>query len=470
MARQVDLTPFGVSLLLAMVGLLYLVSRVVSEMDVGMALLIGLGIALAVVVFIEEKLAIYLLIFSMLLSPEFGLTGATTTGGSLGRGVTFRLDDFLLIILGIVWLIKSALYKELGILKKTPLNTAMVLYIGACATSTLMGIAEGRVGPMTGPLFVLKYTQYFILFFVIINNVDDVKQLRRYWTAVVLTAIIVGTVGLAQIPSGARVTAPFEGAEAEPNTFSGYLAFLILICVSMGLVLPRHRQRALYFLVAGYLFVPFLFTLSRAGYMGIIPGLAVVFFLSRNHLLSYVLTALALSLLLFPSIFPEIVRERVAYTWTQTPSPGQAIVLGQRLDTSTTARLDSFRRVLQDVPEKPWFGYGVTGWGFIDSQYFRTLIETGILGVAALFFLFFKLFQLGLDRMHYFTQDSFFRGLSIGFLGGLVCLLFHAVGSNTFIIVRIMLPFWLIASFVFVSPSIASRFSEETTKAATVTE
>lgn len=112
----------------------------------------------------------------------------------------------------------------------------------------------------------------------------------------------------------------------------------------------------------------------------------------------------------------------------------------------------------------------MTGWGFIDSQYFRTLIETGIFGVAALFFLFFKLFQLGLDRMHYFTQDSFFRGLSIGFLGGLVCLLFHAVGSNTFIIVRIMLPFWLIASFVFVSPSIASRFSEETTKAATVTE
>ncbi|MEE8114059.1 MAG: hypothetical protein V3T23_06860, partial [Nitrososphaerales archaeon] len=137
MARQVDLTPFGVSLLLAMVGLLYLVSRVVSELDVGMALLIGLGIALAVVVFIEEKLAIYLLIFSMLLSPELGLTGATTTGGSLGRGVTFRIDDFLLIILGIVWLIKSALYKELGILKKTPLNTAMLLYIGACATSTL---------------------------------------------------------------------------------------------------------------------------------------------------------------------------------------------------------------------------------------------------------------------------------------------------------------------------------------------
>ena len=164
MARQIDLTPFGVSLLLVMVGLLYLASGVVSRVDVGMAVLAGLGIALAVVVFLEEKLAIYLLIFSMLLSPEFGLIGVTTTGGSLGRGVTFRIDDFLLIILGMVWLIKSALYKELGILKRTPLNGAMLLYIGACAISTLMGIAEGRVGSMTGPLFVVKYTQYFTLF------------------------------------------------------------------------------------------------------------------------------------------------------------------------------------------------------------------------------------------------------------------------------------------------------------------
>ena len=296
---------------------------------------------------------------------------------------------------------------------------------------------------------------------MIINNIDDVKELRRYWTAVVLTAIIVGTVGLAQIPGGGRVTAPFEGTQAEPNTFAGYLAFLILMCVALGLVLPQYWQRAFYFLVAGYLFVPFLFTLSRAAYLGIVPGLAVVLFFSRKRILSYAVTALGLSLVLVPSIFPEVVRDRITYTWSQQPRRGQAVFLGQRLDTSTTARLDSFERALQDVPKNPWFGHGVTGWGFIDSQYFRTLIETGVFGVAALFFLFLKLFQLGLDRVHYFAKDSFYRGLSIGFLGGFVCLLFHSIGSNTFIIVRIMQPFWLVAGLVFMSSVVASGRDDE---------
>ena len=34
------------------------------------------------------------------------------------------------------------------------------------------------------------------------------------------------------------------------------------------------------------------------------------------------------------------------------------------------------------------------------------------------------------------------RGLSVGLIAGLVGLLVHAIGANTFIIVRIMEPFW----------------------------
>ena len=46
--------------------------------------------------------ALYLLIFSMLLSPEF-VAGATSVS-SLGRGITLRIDDFLLLIIGFGWL------------------------------------------------------------------------------------------------------------------------------------------------------------------------------------------------------------------------------------------------------------------------------------------------------------------------------------------------------------------------------
>ena len=46
------------------------------------------------------------------------------------------------------------------------------------------------------------------------------------------------------------------------------------------------------------------------------------------------------------------------------------------------------------------------------------------------------------------TTDPLFAGLSIGLISGLTGLLVHAVGTNTFVIVRIMEPFWLLAGLV----------------------
>ena len=381
--------------MLSMAGVLFVAALLVSQLETSMGILIGLGIAVSVLVFFKTKIAIYLLIASMLLSPEFGVGGLATTGATLGRGVTFRFDDFLLVIIAFSWLMKSALYKELGIFKKTPLNGAMLFYIFVCCTSTLIGIAAGRVELMTGTLFVFKYIQYFVVFFLVINSIEDKKQLHRYWLAVLGTALIVGAIGLAQIPGGGRVTAPFEGNSPEPNTFAGYLAFVILICLALALNLPNYKRRISYFLIVAFLLIPFLFTLSRAAYLGFIPGLAVVLLLNHQRVVSYTLIALFLSVLIFPNVFPQAIRDRISFTFTQAPTVGQVTVLGQRLDTSTSARLRSFEEAMKGFYEEPFLGYGVTGWRFIDAQYFRTLLETGLLGLFALFFLFIDFFNLG---------------------------------------------------------------------------
>jgi hypothetical protein len=44
----------------------------------------------------------------------------------------------------------------------------------------------------------------------------------------------------------------------------------------------------------------------------------------------------------------------------------------------------------------------------------------------------------------------------MGFLAGFVGLLFHAVGSNSFIIVRIMEPFWFVLAMVIMMPRLDS--------------
>ena len=46
------------------------------------------------------------------------------------------------------------------------------------------------------------------------------------------------------------------------------------------------------------------------------------------------------------------------------------------------------------------------------------------------------------------VPDPYMRGLTVGFILGFLGLLVHAVGSNTFIIMRIMEPFWLYAGIL----------------------
>jgi O-antigen ligase len=111
---------------------------------------------------------------------------------------------------------------------------------------------------------------------------------------------------------------------------------------------------------------------------------------------------------------------------------------------------------LTNWPKHPIFGYGVTGYGFTDSLFPRILIETGILGLSTFIYLLYSLFRLAIDRMRELKSPEF-RGLASGFLVGFIGLLFHALGANTFIIVRIMEPFWFVAGIIAVLPALESQ-------------
>ena len=174
--------------------------------------------------FINIEWGLYILIFSMLLSPEF--MAGETGGGSLGRGVTLRLEDFMLAIIGISWFARNAVDKELGLILKTPLNKPIFFYVLACVLSTGFGIMAGRVELKTGSLYVLKYIEYFVVFFMMVNHVRNADQIKRFIICLFLTCFIASLIGVIQIPGGGRVSAPFEGKVGEPNTFGGYLLFM----------------------------------------------------------------------------------------------------------------------------------------------------------------------------------------------------------------------------------------------------
>ena len=145
----------------------------IATVPSSLALLITIGIVTIIVCFVWPPISLYILIFSMLLSPEFG------ERATQGEGFTIRLDDLLLVLISFAWFAKSSLYKELGLFPKTPLNKAITAYILLCFFSTIMGGLYGKIN-LVGFMFVLKYFEYFIVYFMSINFVQTSKQVRCF--------------------------------------------------------------------------------------------------------------------------------------------------------------------------------------------------------------------------------------------------------------------------------------------------
>jgi hypothetical protein len=422
-----------------------------SSMPLVLALGVGVLLVVVVMALASTQLALYLLIFSMLLGPQI-VAGGLGEGTTLGRGLTLRLDDLLLVIIGVAWLAKTALQKELGLVFRTPLNAPIAAYSVAAVVATGFGILAGRVNVLGGLFFTLKYIQYFVIYFMVVNNLRERRQFERLLWAILATAAIVSLIGILQIPSGQRVSAPFEGAEGEPNTFGGYLVLMIALASGLFLTSRSIRVKGVMALLVGWMLLPLLFTLSRASYLALIPLLGALFVLSdKKRLLAGTVTV---TLAVGPFVAPAVVTDRILFTFTQPQEAGQKQIGNVRIDTSTSARLESWERViLTDWLAQPLVGYGVTGYRFIDAQYARTLAETGLVGFVAFLWL-----QAGLFREVYRvlrgTRDPLYRGVALGFFAGLVALVTHSVGANTFIIVRVMEPFWFLAGMVIMIPQL----------------
>jgi hypothetical protein len=417
-------------------------------------LVLAAAMAVFLVVFVKTEIGLYLVIFSMLLSPQFGASGGTIAES---RRIMVRSEDVLLLVVALSWLAKTAVNKELGIAVKTPLNRPILAYVAATAIATLIGYLTGTVAGVGGFFYVLKYVEYFVVYYMVVNNLVDRRQAWRFVTAAFVTAVIVSLIGMTQIPSGQRVSAPFEGRDGEPNTFGGYLLLLMMVAGGIALETLRLRTRAIYLGLLGLMSIPFMFTLSRTSYVGLLPAAAVMAVLSsRRRVMIGALLALLVASPLVLALLPDTVAKRVRYTFE--PERGQPTVRvgAVGLDPSTSARLISVKQAIDGWTQRPIFGYGVTGFAFMDQQFARTLVETGLVGFAAFLVLVWALLKAGIASFRALEVPED-RGLALGFVAGTVGLLGHAIGANTFIIVRIMEPFWFFAAIVVALPGLAQE-------------
>lgn len=436
--------------ILAIVIISILLGQVTIGFSYKITLALIFGTIIFLVILVNTDAALAILIFSMLLSPEILL------GQVPGRDIVIRFDDLLLALITFTWLAKTAVNKGLALFIKTPLNRAIAIYISICIVATLRGMILGYILPAKGFFYVTRYAEYFVLYILVANHIHSRKQINFFLKAFFITCAIVSIYGVLQIPSGERVSAPFEGKVGEPNTFGGYLLFIL--CLAIGILLQKVSPN-LRLILGGLsilIFVPFLFTLSRASYVGIVFSfLTFIAFSKRKVELSVALAALLLVVILMR---PEAVFSRIKYTFQEREAHAEKIG-GVYLDPSASSRIKSWKQSFDTWKESPILGRGVTGYFFIDGEYMRTLPELGIVGLLALLWLFWKIY---INSLHIYKQinDELYKGLCLGFIAGFIGLTIHALTANTFIIIRIMEPFWFMVGIIMMLPTLKEELSE----------
>jgi len=441
----------SIVLLLWIASLTLIAALIMAKAPTMLAVTIIISLIIGVLTFINTEFSLYILIAAMLLGPQFGMEGAA--GETVrGRGMTLRVDDFLLVIIGLSWFLKTAVNKDLGLFLKTPLNRPIAYYFLACFFATMFGYMMGRVKGTAGIFFLIKYFEYYVVYFMAVNHLKEEAQIQRFTYFMLIVCFLVCLFAFSQIPTGMRVSAPFEGAQGEPNTLGGYLVLMLSIVFGLLLTLKEKKPMIYLSILVFFILVALAATLSRSSWVSLIPmALALLYFSEKKKI---ILVVIFLILVGGPMILPQTVRERARYTFNQAKEEGQVQVGKTRIDTSTSARLMSWNVILtRDFVKHPLLGYGVTGYSFVDAQYPRVLAETGLIGLLTFLFLLYSIYKNAYIT-YIKAQNDFNRGISLGFLAGFFAMLAHGIGANTFIIVRIMEPFWFLTAMVIMIPVI----------------
>jgi hypothetical protein len=430
----------NVYLAIAIVGT-FLLSYFIVGREMNSILLVAGMILIFLVCFFSVKLSLILLIFSMLLSPEI------VVGATVKRAITARIEDILLFTMTLGWLLRMAIFKDIGFMLKTPLNRPIAVYTCIAILSTTLGVFRGNVHPAAGFFFTLKIVEYFFLFNVVINYVQTQKEVENLLTMLLIVSGIICLYGLFMVASGGSVSPPFE-ASGERNSLSGYLVLMGSVAAGVLLNTRVGLEKALLGVLLAMIVVVLLFSISRSGWVASIVSTFVLFFCAKRK--NTFVFVLIMALCTLPLFLPSVVHERIHFTFHQVGNPMEQIrIFGFRLDTSTSARIFAAREVLRTFINHPFLGYGMTGFFFIDGQFFRVLMEFGILGLASFLWLLTSVHN---SIRHAMTVEISprLRGMVVGYYAGFWALIAHAFTANTFIIVRISEPFWCLAGLTVV--------------------
>lgn len=306
-----------------------------------------------------------------------------------------------------IWFLKGIVERRF-VLKPTPLNIPLLVFwwIGIISAAFFSEQPWSSVEEMG------LFTSYILLFFLVVNHIQTLKQMKRLLWAILIPAVATTLYGLIQAyaPSMDPVEwgqTVFISTFGNKNFFSGYLVILIPMVASLAIGRRSIENKILYGLLFILMFLCILYGRNRGVWIGTVAAfVCFAGLLLRLGLLTYYLRKKSIQIglaivlagvIILPPIFaPDFV--------TNTKNTIKSIFQTQ---TGTNAvRVIMWRGAFSAFKEQPIIGHGVGTFQLIfpahrppeyhhrgvshntlhaHNEYFEFLAEEGILGLLSFF-------------------------------------------------------------------------------------
>jgi len=362
--------------------------------------------------------------------------------------------DILLFAIFLRWIFKERHHNG-KLLLSSPVNGLLVLFglwtflelwFGALNLNLplAMGLGDPRVIEWKNFILVL------FLYFLAANTIKDVKHMKIILVLMALTMLIMGRSFYTNVASSDHYTEKnsvgytfgYLGAN-ELGAFYGTFT-IIMVCLALN---DSIRWRKILFGLAAFVnhyCVAFLF--SRSGYVAIVATwLMYGLFKDRK-----VFVILVVCLILWQSVVPVAVQERIMMTKTDTG-----------LDITVQQRYNLWRQAEQLILQNPVTGLGFNTIAYLgltdeigDRQrnslhngYLQYTVEFGVVGML-LFLIVLGVGLLSGWRLYRLANDGFSKALGLGF----ACAVMGIVSANFFSLSWCYMPvmgyFWICCGLV----------------------
>lgn len=218
-----------------------------------------------------------------------------------GYIVRVRLEDFLVLLVFLVWLVQI-FRKKIKILPN-PLLLPIGIYLTVGFLSCLSAIFITKTVPSQfihiGKLFLhfFRRIEYFSLFFIFYSVVANLKQIKKVVIILAAVLLFVSFYGFGQKylawPVYSTMNREFSKGwrlvltehARVPSTFAGhydlaaYLAFFLAVFVSLGVFIKRTAMRLFFIFTFVTGFFLLILTASRTSFIAYLASISVVVFL-----------------------------------------------------------------------------------------------------------------------------------------------------------------------------------------------